>query len=1110
MSTSGKGDFMFPNKKSYSNLYFVFLMMTAIVTIGHISKVSAQIIWLDQRYWIVRDRGPEGMEADLSPKVQVALPGHYRLKGNILYNSGNQQLNESFYMLVRDENGVIHYPLDPNTSPASYKVVPDDSVDGKHRVWRDAGLFYFPSADMQYTIEFHHYATIWDEYPYFINQQHYEGERNAESLNVDAIELVYEPFVNGAVSLQAKGVRRFDIGGEMSDGVYPGESFIYQITVKNLQEYDIMKDARLVSLLPDSIKVADFSLMPGQVDGRKIIWDLPNISPLDSLQITFTATVEGAFAPGYTPLVKTAQLVQANDSDPTDNLATSKVYVFNSEGWPQTPTADVGVSVIAKTDSFQLSGNDTLKYVKPGEIFDLLLVLENNDIEEALNLFLYNQPPPYLTIQNYSMEPYGQSFGFMQWRFASLLPGGRVVIRMTAKVDTALKTNNLPLTDLAMLFTENDVDLDNNISKETVLLAWHGGGTDPFNIEMNKLDLSFSYQAETDKTARIDGKVEQVTKAGEQVRYTLIIRNNGPEDARNIRTWVNVPDSAQFSNFNESPKYLAFEKHFWFIDFIAANEEREITFEGTAGDSLPFIPFALPSKGGVYVENDSLMENNIDSTLVYVVADSLPELVDLSVQQYAHTDSMVIIEGDSVNFVENGDSYRITISLRNNSAVEATNVRLVDLFPDSATASDFSLDPTFADDDSAVWLFDSLPPREERVIDFTATVADSMPIGVNWLINNVYASADNENPDSLFNNVSSDSVLNRVEPTTLDMVDLSVSQRAIADSSIVSDEGEVVPFVAKDEIFQIIITVKNKSNAVAKDVTLVENIAELGLVLTTEPQAQEAVPDSLVWSIPRIDALGEMTFQLEVQLSPKAPIGRHTLDYRATVGAANEDTTANGDNVALLTVIGEIVPDPVTATIRSTPPVVDVGDSIHVDIRVDGEIASYDIWVLLPDGSVDSTFADNFIAQHSLTPSQWLGVSPGFAISRLLTDAREEPITFELRAIDLLGGLVAARTTSMVVSSNYLVLDRNVFKPEQEDHLGIRFKLSYRRRAKLDIYDLNGRHINQIVEDIFDGGWTTYYWDGRTVDGQKVGSGVYLVTLRSGEFNSYKKFILVR
>ena len=456
-----------------------------------------------------------------------------------------------------------------------------------------------------------------------------------------------------------------------------------------------------------------------------------------------------------------------------------------------------------------------------------------------------------------------------------------------------------------------------------------------------------------------------------------------------------------------------------------------------------------------------------------------------------------------------GGAYQVEIILENLSDYDAKNVILVDLLPDSVTVSEFNIAPLMANQDTIKWLFETVPMNTKLLISFTATVSNFMPVGDNWFTNAANGFAENEDPTRLNNNTSTDSVLNRVGPPLPEIVDLIVTQTAITDSTIM-ENGEELPFVLKNEIFEIYITVKNKSNFAARDVILTEKLAELGLVIDITPAANESFADSLKWTFEQIDPQGEKTVKLDVQLDDNTPPGQHRLNYRASIVAANEDTDGQSDNIALLTVVNETVVPPVSAQIRSIPPVVDVGDSIHVEVQVDGQVASYDIWVHLPDGSIDSTFADNFIARNSLTPDQWLSVSVGYALQHLFTDAREEPLIFELRAVDLAGKLVTAQTTSLVISSNYLVLDRNIFKSEEEDFLGIRFKLSYRRVATLDIYDLNGRHMDQLTEDIYDGGWTTHYWNGLTQDGQKVGSGVYLVTLRSGEFNSYKKFILVR
>jgi flagellar hook assembly protein FlgD len=85
-----------------------------------------------------------------------------------------------------------------------------------------------------------------------------------------------------------------------------------------------------------------------------------------------------------------------------------------------------------------------------------------------------------------------------------------------------------------------------------------------------------------------------------------------------------------------------------------------------------------------------------------------------------------------------------------------------------------------------------------------------------------------------------------------------------------------------------------------------------------------------------------------------------------------------------------------------------------------------------------------------------------------------------------------------------------VFEAENQSPLGINFKLSSNRVARLDVYDLNGVCIAKLAEGPFNAGWNTYHWNGLTEDGRKVGSGVYIIALRSGEFTAWKKCIIVR
>ena len=89
-------------------------------------------------------------------------------------------------------------------------------------------------------------------------------------------------------------------------------------------------------------------------------------------------------------------------------------------------------------------------------------------------------------------------------------------------------------------------------------------------------------------------------------------------------------------------------------------------------------------------------------------------------------------------------------------------------------------------------------------------------------------------------------------------------------------------------------------------------------------------------------------------------------------------------------------------------------------------------------------------------------------------------------------------------------LDRNVFMPDNGSPLQVIFQLSSNRTARLDLYDTTGYHLSTLVEQNFNAGSNTYLWNGTISNGKKAGSGVYIITLRSGTLVSWVKVIVVQ
>jgi len=74
----------------------------------------------------------------------------------------------------------------------------------------------------------------------------------------------------------------------------------------------------------------------------------------------------------------------------------------------------------------------------------------------------------------------------------------------------------------------------------------------------------------------------------------------------------------------------------------------------------------------------------------------------------------------------------------------------------------------------------------------------------------------------------------------------------------------------------------------------------------------------------------------------------------------------------------------------------------------------------------------------------------------------------------------------------------------------IRFKLDQPSHVKLDIIDVLGRRVRQLVVGTRDAGTYQYAWDGTDDSGHDLASGIYFYRLQTGSFSHTRKMLLLR
>jgi hypothetical protein len=91
------------------------------------------------------------------------------------------------------------------------------------------------------------------------------------------------------------------------------------------------------------------------------------------------------------------------------------------------------------------------------------------------------------------------------------------------------------------------------------------------------------------------------------------------------------------------------------------------------------------------------------------------------------------------------------------------------------------------------------------------------------------------------------------------------------------------------------------------------------------------------------------------------------------------------------------------------------------------------------------------------------------------------------------------------------VLDRNIFRPGSGRPLQISWRPVESGKVSVKVFNLAGELVRPVFEaDVQAGLWFQASWDGLNLDGQKVASGIYLVSVKGGGIQSIRKVVVLK
>ena len=139
-------------------------------------------------------------------------------------------------------------------------------------------------------------------------------------------------------------------------------------------------------------------------------------------------------------------------------------------------------------------------------------------------------------------------------------------------------------------------------------------------------------------------------------------------------------------------------------------------------------------------------------------------------------------------------------------------------------------------------------------------------------------------------------------------------------------------------------------------------------------------------------------------------------------------------------------------------------DSFYID--QEGNQGSYEYWITAVDGAGNESDASNIIA--------------------VVLSASEQ----------------ATMPAVFALEQNY----PNPFNPSTQ----IRYALPEATSVKITVYDMMGRKVRKLVQDVQPAGYHAALWNATNDKGIPVSAGMYIYTLKAGDHHQMKKMILLK
>lgn len=883
----------------------------------------------------------------------------------------------------------------------------------------------------------------------------------------------------------------------------PGDQYTYELNIGNLGPVDA-DTVRLFHQLPNSINYLSAEPAPQARIGNLLFWQFDNVAYNSTNTLRVTVEIPENLPANIKKIISEAKVFAHIDTIWHNNQDADTVFIRALPPPPQ--KYDLTHQQFVDSDTTISINGINFPAVATGNPYQYRLDYTNLGPGTAYDITFWDLPPNTVSFSNFNFIPKEGRGDTLFWKLDSLEVNQNFEIEFTATVNDSVPYTPFPLIGESGVIAQLDSFPSNNSVITTIYAV------PPPVIPPRLTDLSVSLVSETDSTITIDNQTKNVIQPNEQFRYILNIQNPGQFSADSVVLTQVLPDSVTLLAINKHPLSYFGNQIVWYWDEFPADTTFLIRLDMQLNTNISRARELLTSIANIEAVNDTSIINNNDADTILV---RHPEIIpsknfNLQISQTILSNEMIVIDNGLYAAISHDDTAHFELQVKNHGPIATDSYLVWDVLPPSVMVQNFSPKPAATINDSLFWEFDSLAVNATLSITYDVILIDSFATSPFKLVNECGIIAINDTLMDDNYSMKHFYAIQDSQPPEPEFCDITVHQFVRTDSFELSG-ADTIKFVKPGEIYNYSIRIDNISDVNAKNIKIRNVLPDFVSISEISPTPFFVNADSIVWYPPEMEAGGHLLCDFSAKVDSQIPEGQTLLHNAVIITAANEDSTKLSDNASSSRVYAVYYKPQLpewSLAINANPFEVEVGNTVTIDVNIPVPVTNWDIRVHQADGQIDSTFADEFISITNPPVSQI--IVPKYKTKRMFLENEREPLRFELRATDKYGQTKSDLATVTVVASEDLKIDRNVFIPSKEDLLNIEFKIKHSGSVKLDLHDITGTKITTLQEADYPAGWNSYSWNSLTENGQKIGSGFYIITLRSNGYYAWKKIMIVR